>query len=140
MEQFWLTCSRNQNNCDWLHELRTPHCNTPQLQTSFFKPKDSFTYPIASQRVTKVWRNVFLVVHTISLSFCSLFAWPKNNWKDMKTVTCMSKINLFQYSRVWVSYEKQSVINTNTTISTIIISRICRSFYAWHKQWCLGQS
>ncbi len=28
---------------DWLHEPRTPHCNT-QLQTSFFKPEDSFIW------------------------------------------------------------------------------------------------
>ncbi len=30
---------------DWLHEPRDPHCNM-QLQTSLFKPKGSFMYPI----------------------------------------------------------------------------------------------
>ena len=83
---------------DWIDEPRDLPCST-QLQTSFFKPKDSFIYPIldytgplsylhvwmpsignsfayelhlfdrfcASQRVTKVWRNVFPVVPAISL-------------------------------------------------------------------------
>ncbi len=31
---------------DWLHEPRDPRCNT-QLPTSFFKPKDSFLYPMS---------------------------------------------------------------------------------------------
>ncbi len=70
-----------------------PRCNA-QLQTSFFKPKDSFMDPIldpfayelhlfhllcASQRVTKLCRNVFLVVHAISHLFWHLFfpgGWP----------------------------------------------------------------
>ncbi len=39
----WPLSSTNCN--DWLHEPRDPPCNI-QLQTSFFKPKDSFTYPV----------------------------------------------------------------------------------------------
>ncbi len=32
---------------DWLHEPLDPHCNI-QLQTSFFKPKDSFKYQVVN--------------------------------------------------------------------------------------------
>ncbi len=75
---FLLECSINDRY--WLIAWTSgPHCNM-QLQTSCFKPKDRFTYPalhlhmsytffgriFASQRVTKIERNVFPAVHAIS--------------------------------------------------------------------------
>ncbi len=69
---------------DWLHEPRDPRCNT-QLQSSFFKPKDSFMYPIldcvgnpfeyelhsfdrfcASQRVMKRYGGMYFPLFTQS--------------------------------------------------------------------------
>ncbi len=38
-------CIHFSSYTDWLREPRDPRCNI-QLQTSFFKSKDSFTYPV----------------------------------------------------------------------------------------------
>ncbi len=77
---------------DWLHEPRD-HVVTPSFKPASLNPKTAsctllhlFHLLCASQKVTKICRNVFPVVHAISQNILSMFI--KMRWRYGPKIVC----------------------------------------------------